>query len=308
MSSSRQRRRAPSFTVAPLLDRVMPQPTTTPTTGSPLDEVNASFHEGYDEARAQAELDAPVFVVLTDVLLAFRRGERTELPFTPRAFHVLKSVAHAPIGLFALLRPGAASARPARAALARLREHVASSLASLDDDLAELDDAAVVRDARAVLEPLLVLLDVARDDELAPSALDALANGLGAPLLRVTDHATRVQLAALHERVEEAIARLDDGERRALQVVVVGNHQARARSLAMQYFQKRLREPEGIEERVTYGEGIDDEKAALALVGTRRLDRVIARAFFGNPRRLQRDILGDAAATHLASLELAPIG
>ena len=72
------------------------------------------------------------------------------------------------------------------------------------------------------------------------------------------------------------------------------DHQARARSLGMQYFQKRLGEPPGAEERVSYAEGVADAEEALALVGTRRADRAIASAFFGDPHRLQRDVLGDA--------------
>ncbi|HEU4535405.1 MAG TPA: hypothetical protein VFS00_14855, partial [Polyangiaceae bacterium] len=72
-----------------------------------------------------------------------------------------------------------------------------------------------------------------------------------------------------------------------------------ARSLAMQYFQKLLGEAPGEERHVTYAEGVSDEAGALALAGTRRLDRAIAGAFFGEPRRLQRDVLGDAARERL---------
>jgi hypothetical protein len=75
----------------------------------------------------------------------------------------------------------------------------------------------------------------------------------------------------------------------------------------MQYFRRRLREPEGAEERVTYGEAVTDPDEALALVGRRRLDRAIALAFFGDAKRLQRDVLGDAVHEQLATLELAPI-
>jgi hypothetical protein len=40
------------------------------------------------------------------------------------------------------------------------------------------------------------------------------------------------------------------------------------------------------------------------LVGTRRLDRAIASAFFGDPKRLQRDVLGDAAKSALERIAL----
>ena len=89
--------------------------------------------------------------------------------------------------------------------------------------------------------------------------------------------------------------------------MVTGDHQARTRSLGMQYFCRRLDEPADSEHRVTYAEGVSDEQSALALVGTRRLDRAVARAFFGDPQRLQRDILGDAAHALLAESKLPRI-
>ncbi len=73
--------------------------------------------------------------------------------------------------------------------------------------------------------------------------------------------------------------------------MVTGNHQARARSLGMQYFRRRFAEPEGAEDRVAYAEGVEDPEEALALVGTRRMDREISAAFFGDEKHLQRDVL-----------------
>jgi hypothetical protein len=88
--------------------------------------------------------------------------------------------------------------------------------------------------------------------------------------------------------------------------VVVGDHQARARSLGMQYFKRRLQEPPGADQRVTYGENIEDEDEAISLVATRRLDKQIAQAFFGDENRLQRDVLGDAAKRCLDELDFPP--
>ncbi len=45
----------------------------------------------------------------------------------------------------------------------------------------------------------------------------------------------------------------------------------------------------------------------MALVGKRRFDRAIATAFFGDATRLQRDVLGDAAASLLGDLRPEPI-
>jgi hypothetical protein len=287
----------------------------TPRVGSALDEVNDAFHDAYDASRDAAKLDAPVFVVHADALFVFRDGERREIALTPRIFHVIKSAAHAPVAIFAALHrngngngssPSGALAVPSGDGIDALREHIAAALASLD---AEHDaDRETVDAIRAVLDGSLAFLDrVLNDAPPTSSELDAFAHESGPHLLELTRLATRVQLTALHEVVEKALAALDAQGRAGLQVVVTGDHQARVRSLGMQYFCKRFDEPDQAEARVTYAEGVDDVDEALALVGKRRLDVAIAKAFFGDPRRLQRDVLGDAVHELLASTELAPI-
>ncbi len=284
-----------------------------------LDGVNAAFHEVYDAVRARAERGAPVLVVLADVLILVHAGGRRELAITPPLFHVVKSVAHAPVALHALLHREADADRDLDPATSRALVELESRLERAARDLAA--DASSVAagdeprslgrmaaDMNAVLVATRALAVAARAkrrvtrDELGRFAAD-----VGTAIVRLTEDATRLQLEALHARVEELVAPLGEEERRSLEVVVTGVHQARARSFAMQYFQARLSEQEGVEERVTYGEGVETEADALALIGTRRLDRAIARAFFGDPRRLQRDVLGDAAASCLCSMKLAPL-
>jgi hypothetical protein len=286
----------------------------TPRVGGALDEVNDGFHAAYDTARDEAKLDAPVFVVHADALFVFRGGRRREITLTPRIFHVIKSAAHAPVAIFAALhRYGNGDASSPRALtlppgdrIDELRKHVAAALTSLDGEHDADHETIVV--IRAVLDGSLAFLDrVLGKTPPTANELDAFAGESGPQLLELTRLATQVQLTALHEVVEQALAELDAPERTGLQVVVTGDHQARVRSLGMQYFRKRFGEAEGAEERVTYAEGVDDVDEALALVGTRRLDVAIAKAFFGDARRLQRDVLGDAVHELLGSTELAPI-
>ena len=274
----------------------------------PLDAVNDAFHDAYDGARDEAESDAPVFVVLADALIVHRRGERHETTFSPRSFHVAKSVAHAPVAVYALLHREAGHAfdDPTSARLALLRARLAQSLAALgggNGDFAHERD--VVADLRIVLDASLAFIDGAiAAGRTSAADLEGFAGETGAALMRLIKHATRIQLHALDACVTEHVARLSPAERRSLQVIVTGDHQARARSLAMQYFQARFGETRGAEDRVAYAEGVSDEADALALVGTRRLDAAIAGAFFGDPKRLQRDVLGDAVHERLAELDL----
>jgi hypothetical protein len=269
--------------------------------GTPLDDVNDGFHESYDQARAEAKLDAPVFVICADVLTVFRGKKRQDHPFSPRIFHVIKSVAHAPVALFAAFQ----RERPDPRRVSALVEHVQRSLGALEGEHAAAEET--LADLRAVLSSTLTFAERAAAERPSAAALDAFAKEQGPLLLRLTEAATRVELKALDACVEKALDELGADDRAGLQVVVTGDHQARNRSLGMQYFQKRLGEEPGAEERVTYGEGVEDADEAHALVGTRRLDNAVAQAFFGDPKRLQRDVLGDAVHALLAESELSLI-
>jgi hypothetical protein len=264
--------------------------------------VNQAFHAAYGRAQDLLCLDTPVFVLLAEVLVVHHRGVRAELPVRPLAFHVIKAVSHAPVALFALLERGAPPAE-----LASFGARLDAARTELRAECAQLPDAdaldAVLADTTAFLSEVGAGLPHRAD------ARSTFAACVGPRLLALAALATRLQLDALHAAVERALASFSDGECASLQVVVTGDHQARERSLGLQYFQRRLGEPlHGEEERVSYAEAVSDEAGALALVGTRKLDRRLAEAFFGDPRRLQRDVLGDAAAAQLGRMALAPIG
>jgi hypothetical protein len=276
--------------------------------GGPLDAINDEFHDTYGVARNEARHEAPVFVVLADELIVFHRDTRIASSFAPVTFHIIKSVSHAPLAIFATFQrlEGKTLDATGREHLAEQRKLLGDSLERLARDAGELP-ASTQRDLRTVLQACVDFLDPPRSSA-SEENLAAFAGALGPVLLRLADDATQLQLDALHKHVERALGTLTAEDLARLHVVVAGDHQARARSLAMQYFQKRLGEPEQVERRVTYAEGVSDEQGALALVGTRRLDRALGRAFFGEEQRLQRDILGDAAHARLKAFELAPIG
>jgi hypothetical protein len=267
--------------------------------GASLPELDEAFHAVYDRTREESKDRAPVIVVLGDALFLYRDRDCTEVNITSEPAQLLKETAHVPVGVFLTARRLADRAPLDEAATKELRRllrlcHERRDPTGLGASLAA--DVAAVLDRCAGL--LQSILDAATVD---PSALRAFAADLGPCLLRLAREATRRQLATLDEATQRALAPFSAEERAALRVVVAGAHQARVRSLPMQYFQKLLGEAAGVEERVLYAEAVTDPAAARALVGTNLLDRDIAGAFFGDPRRLQRDVLGDIAAEMLAT-------
>jgi hypothetical protein len=257
---------------------------------------NEVFHEAYAGARDGVRHQVPVLVVLPTELALHHQEQRLAKCYSRPSFARAKSAAHIAVALFTLT---GAEANPQRqpSGVAGLLEHIAASL-----ELKQADGDSLEQEIRTLLEHCLRFAQAAREHALEESLRAAFASDAGPRILHITELATRAQIAGLHEAVEAALSKLSPDEQAELQVVVVGDHQARARSLGMQYFKRRFREQPGADQRVTYGENIDSEEEAISLVATRRLDKIIAQAFFGDENRLQRDVLGDAAKRCLDQL------
>jgi hypothetical protein len=261
---------------------------------------NEAFHDAYHGARDGVRDQVPILVVLPSELALHHQNQRQVVAYSRPSFTSAKSVAHIAVALFALT---CAESNPEhdRAAIARLSEHIAAAL-----DVTQRSESELRAELNALLERCLAFARAAREGAASEPVRAEFASDAGPRILRITELATCEQIASLHEAVEAIFRKLSTREQAELQVVVVGDHQARTRSLGMQYFKRRFHEGERTDQRVTYGENIEDEQEAIALVATRRLDQRIALAFFGDAQRLQRDVLGDAAKQCLDQMRFSP--
>jgi len=274
-----------------------------------LSSANDLFHEAYGATRDGVSQQVPVLVLLANEVALHRGKERHVYEYGCEFFNHAKAAAHIAVSLFVL--SGAEKQEPtsepdplpaAQARWKAVRDHCRVALTGVKQASSQLSNGDLVQ----LLEQCLAFGEGAFTSGDASAARARFAQEAGPLILRLTEQATREQIGSLHRAVDAAFGRLTRRELDALQVVVAGDHQARSRSLGMQYFKRRLREAPGQDERVTYGENISSEEEALTLVGTRQLDKIIARAFFGDDKRLQRDVLGDAAQLCLDELRLAP--
>jgi hypothetical protein len=261
---------------------------------------NQVFHEAYGGARDGVRDQVPVLVVLPTELALHHQDQRRAFPYTRPAFAQAKSAAHIAVALFALTC-AESKGKQARAGIGRLLQHISAAL-----EVAPCAKGEPVNEAvQELLERCLGFARAANGQVPSEQLRQQFASDAGPRILHITELATREQIAGLHEAAEASLRALSPEDQARLQVVVVGDHQARARSLGMQYFKHRLHEEPGVDQRVTYGENITDEEEALSLVATRRLDKRIAQAFFGDENRLERDVLGDAAKRCLDKMRFA---
>jgi hypothetical protein len=138
-------------------------------------------------------------------------------------------------------------------------------------------------------------------------------HGLASHALETAQLAVCIELEQLH--VLLTLWRDHVGERAwvGMYVVICGAHQARYREAACQYFGRLFHQAESSaaerEDRLVYAEGLCDIEAALDLLARHIVDQRASNLLFGDRRRLQEDLLADAATSRGAETltENAPL-
>jgi hypothetical protein len=87
-----------------------------------------------------------------------------------------------------------------------------------------------------------------------------------------------------------------------LRVLVLGPQMPRKHNVAIQYFAKLLGVA-GESRRLVYAEELSGEQQGLNLLATHQLDSELSKAFFGDPERMDIDLLGNAASVYLDLLD-----
>ncbi len=148
---------------------------------------------------------------------------------------------------------------------------------------------------------LAFLDEVAANHRVDRAHLLAFTHDMAQPVLENSREAARAQLDAIHALVSAWRCDLSPQEWSRLHVVIVGPHMPRENLTVIQYFLRLLHEPaEG--GRVVYAEALWEEPKALDLLATHVLDGSVGEAFFGEPMRMHRDMLGNAAGQYIPTL------
>jgi hypothetical protein len=274
-----------------------------------LAAINVGFHETYtrlvEQVLAQLGDSVPVIVLMgDDARLLCDGGEQRE-QVIPTRYHELKALAHLAFGVQLTLMANGSG---------HLTELTANELhekrAQIREAQAIADSASSTQTVTAPAELLCrarALLDRVLEEGVVDfDRLQEHVRALSSHALEIAQLAVCIELEQLHALVGRWRNHL--GERRCagLYVVICGAHQPRYREATCQYFGRLFHQPEGsgaqLEDRLVYGEGLCDVDSALDLLARHIVDQRASHLLFGDRRRLQEDLLADAASTEVRKL------
>jgi len=264
--------------------------------------LNNNFRASYRDLRSWAigKSDPVIVVQFDDLHLIRPSGTRTER-FTPPIYHEYKAISHIPLTLYVKLARHVG--RPFDKAmldwLTGYLKQVQAVGASLDGRAGWSPDQ--IRLHKSIVDASVRFIEkIGGAEQASDDDLTHYVRAMRPLLLASADAAARVQLDGLHALVTKWRQELGPHWSHT-DVVVLGPKQPRVGNVQYEYF-KRAMGPNAEGRRLWYAEGIFDKDGGLTLFGTILVDRGASLAFFGNPTRLERDLLADGAAKHLAKL------
>ncbi|MBY0523501.1 MAG: hypothetical protein K2R98_08875 [Gemmataceae bacterium] len=272
----------------------------------PFETLNAAFLKIYDGAvAATLARTRPIVLVNRPKLILFRDGRRDEATVLPPLYNHLKAAAHVPLGTYALLAPFGEGLVDAErlAAICHFRDLAAAARDRVD--LRRLTAAQRVPLVHLLDEGLRFLNEVIRSRQHVQADLVKFLRSLRNAIDGSIAAAVQLEIDAYHAQMTHWRKELTADEWRQLRVVVMEAPQARRVDLGLEYFARLLGEPVS-GGRIFFAESLymsEGEQWALDHIGKQELDTAVASAFFNDPQRLDRDILGDAAVAYLESVK-----
>jgi hypothetical protein len=272
------------------------------TSKATLSRLNVASRAAYRNSREEAlARTGPVVLVEGDNLVlrygVFRQSARC----VPEVYHTLKAIGHIPLAIHALLvhHTDKPLDDPRLFDLKRYKDQVTAASPALD--ACGLEKELLARQKQIVRISLDFLEAVLKHKRVEGKELLAFTRRVRPQIDAGVAGAARAQIDATHKQMTAWRNKLTEEEWKKLKVIVMGLQMPRRDNISVQYFARLLGVP-GEGPRIIYSEAIFDEERALALLGTHLVDTRIGADFFGDPKRMHRDLLGDAAKVYLDEL------
>jgi len=287
-----------------------PRAAEAPPPASPIDAANRAFHTDYDrmrdEEQAKVGVTRPfIFCDGPTVTLRYRGKELKRRLWVPR-YQNLKGLTHITVGAVSTLLvmpagpPSAADAAHLRAIDAQLVE-VERSIVP-DAVGAELVDA----ERRVIAATRALLGEALAGGRPSEERIRAYGKSIRADVIANLTAASGVLVDALHAAVNEMKAEVGPEAWSQLVVLVSTAHQARAREISVQYFERLVGDhmAEGAvgEQRLVVTEGSYKNGVPEARMAAHIVDQRLGVLLFDDPLLMQRDVMGNFVGVHLDRL------
>ena len=297
----------------PYTERELAEARSLPPPNEPFASINVSFHETYTRLVEQvlAELGdrVPVVVLIGDDATLLCDGREQREQFIPGRYHELKALGHLAFGvqLTLMANGNGRLSELTTKELHEKREQIREIHAIINATPISASCSPTMKPADELLCRARALVDRVLEEGVVDfDRLHEHIRALSSHALETAQLAVCVELDQLHALL--ARWRNDLGEKRwaGMYVVICGAHQPRYREAACQYFGRLLHQADSSaaerEDRLVYAEGLCDIKAALDLLARHIVDQRASNLLFGDRRRLQKDLLADAANTEVRKL------
>jgi len=268
-----------------------------------VERFNTSMRDLYGQARsAYATGTRPIIVVAGDEVILVTEDGSDARRYTPPEYHRMKAVSHLVLGLVGAVAPtldGLPDAPDWREGL----RTVATEIDALEPALADLgfegEQEALFRNMLA--EGRSYIAQAVELEQPDRAAFETLMARIKPTWLQAGMTATRTQLEMLDGIVRGWQAKMPGDVWARLHVLVTGPRNPRVNNVQTAYFLRLLgeREPGG---RVLYTENIFDPDQAMQLLAAVLAERAVGSLVFGDPYRMEVDLLGFAAGAVLDEL------
>lgn len=258
--------------------------------------------------RSQTELTArtrPVMLIARDVTVVSEAGERTYRR-DGRGYDELKTVSHVLLGIIGAVTPwpqdDAGNARM-KTELGVVKAEIAAFLPAIDGlDLPE-DTRARQRD---MLGMAAAFIDRALSGgELTRTEVSAAINSMRPVWAANMRAAARTELDALHRAVSSAREDLSADDWNRLYVVSHGGPDVRAVNVVRLYLQRVM--PAKMDAgQVLFAVDTHGKENMIDFAGYVRMQRIVGAWAFGDPKRMEVDLLGYEAGAILDEIIPAP--
>lgn len=267
-----------------------------------LDALNKLARAAYQKARERALARSGPVVLFDGDDLVLRYGVvREQARVTPQLYHDLKAVGHVALGLHALVADHLDRPLPPDRLfdLRALRDRALRAGAVLPRR--GLSPAQLERHQRLIRQSVAFADSVLSSGRASEKGLRAYCAGVRPLLDAGAADGAKLQLDGLHRQMTAWKKKLTPDEWKRLKVIVMGSAQPRREHSAVLYFARLLGE-KGEGPRIVYAEATFDEARALNVLGSKLADLRVGEDFWGEPLRMERDLLGQAARAYLDEL------